>query len=237
MTGPGPNAYGGAAMFDRIARRYDVANRLLSLRRDVVWRRRLSRALPLRDGLAVLDLATGTADVLVELRRAGGPVRSAVGLDVAGGMLAVGQRKLAQRGGAGPCRLVRGDAAHPPFGPATFDAVTIAFGIRNMPDVPAVLDAIHQVLKPEGRALILEFSLPAARAVRALYRAYLRHVLPRLGGLVAGDTEAYRYLNRSIEAFPHGEAFCQMLTTAGFANVSATPLTGGVATLYAADRP
>jgi demethylmenaquinone methyltransferase/2-methoxy-6-polyprenyl-1,4-benzoquinol methylase len=132
--------------------------------------------------------------------------------------------------------LYRGDACAVGFADRSFDAVTIAFGIRNLPDVPAALREMHRVLRPGGRALILEFSLPANRLIRAGYLTYFRHVLPAIGRMVSGDAHAYRYLNASVEDFPYGEAFASLMRDAGFASVRAETLTSGVATLYIGER-
>ncbi len=129
-------------------------------------------------------------------------------------------------------RLVRGDATNTPFSDASFDAVTMAFGIRNTPDAKATLDEIHRLLGPAGTAVVLEFSLPANPVMRSGYLAYLRFVIPVIGALVSRDRGAYRYLNRSIEAFHGPAAFCAMMEQAGFRDVSAAPLTGGVASIY-----
>jgi len=220
-------------MFDRIAPRYDLLNRLLSFRRDVAWRKALVRALPAGDGLRVLDLATGTADVLLSLSAARGKIRRGTGLDKSAGMIARAQPKIAEA--SAPLDLVRGDACGLGFRDASFDAVTIAFGIRNVPDVPAALREMRRVLRPGGRALVLEFSLPANVLIRNGYLLYFRHVLPRVGGIVSGDAQAYRYLNESVESFPYGEAFLKLMRAAGLRDAKALPLSCGIATLYTGD--
>jgi len=231
-----PTAAESWRMFDRIAPRYDLLNRLLSFRRDVAWRRALVHALPAGEGLRVLDLATGTGDVLLSLCAEPGKIARGVGLDKSGGMIARGREKIAHAPQASALNLVRGDACDLGFADETFDAVTIAFGIRNVPDVPAALREIRRVLRPGGRALILEFSLPRNALLRAGYLAYFRHVLPRVGGVVSGDAQAYRYLNESVEAFPYGEAFLALMRAAGFARVQAAEQSFGIATLYTGDR-
>lgn len=220
-------------MFDRIAPRYDLLNRLLSFRRDVAWRKALVLALPAGDRLRVLDLATGTADVLISLGAARDKIRRGTGLDKSAGMIARARPKIA--GASAPLDLVRGDACGLGFRDASFDAVTIAFGIRNVPDVPAALREMRRVLRPGGRALILEFSLPANALIRNGYLVYFRHVLPRVGGIVSGDAQAYRYLNESVESFPYGEAFLTLMREAGLRDTKAMPLSFGIATLYAGD--
>jgi len=224
-------------MFDRIAHRYDLLNRLLSMGTDVRWRKVLNRRIPTGAELRVLDLATGTADVLIAMERACPQVASGVGLDMSGGMLKYGQEKLVRLGLNKKYHLVRGDATRIGLESDIFDAVTISFGIRNVLNVSEGLEEMKRILKPGGRALILEFSLPANRAFRALYLFYFRNVLPRIGALISGDSYAYRYLNETVETFPYGEDFCQLMREAGFEDVSATPLTFGIASLYQGERP
>lgn len=223
-------------MFDRIAHRYDFLNHFLSLNRDKAWRKRLAARLPDRDNLEVLDLATGTADQLLTLF-AGGRVKSGVGLDPAEKMLEIGRRKIKERKLYDQIVLKNGSAEQIPCEDNAFDAVSISFGIRNVTDVPLALEEMRRVLKTNGRALILEFSLPRNRIIKKLYLFYFRKVLPRLGGLISGDAHAYRYLNETAESFPYGRQFCDLMRQAGFENVTARPLTFGVATLYTGDKP
>ncbi len=223
-------------MFDRIAHRYDLLNRLLSFGTDIRWRNTMNKRIPDGKDLQVLDLATGTADVLIAMEHACKNVTSGIGLDMSGGMLKYGQKKLVAMGLDQKFRLVRGDATCLGLDGGQFDAVTISFGIRNVLDVSQGLREMHRILKPGGRALILEFSLPANRPFRAAYLFYFRHVLPRLGALVSGDTYAYRYLNETVESFPYGEDFCQLMRDAGFEDVTASPLTFGIASLYQGEK-
>lgn len=232
----GTNVAESWKMFDRIAERYDVLNRVLSFRRDVAWRKFLYERLPEGAGLKVLDLATGTGDVLLGLAAAGDKVAAGVGVDKSAKMLALGKRKVERRGLRSAVTLLRGDAGALGFVGESFDAATMAFGIRNVPNVPETLREIWRVLKPKGRVLILEFSLPPNRIIRGLYLFYFRNILTRIGSIVSGDRHAYRYLNRTVEEFPGGEAFCSILRDAGFENVQAYPLTFGVATLYEGDK-
>ncbi|PWB71521.1 bifunctional demethylmenaquinone methyltransferase/2-methoxy-6-polyprenyl-1,4-benzoquinol methylase UbiE [candidate division GN15 bacterium] len=223
-------------MFDRIAPRYDLLNHLLSLNRDKSWRKRMGGLLPDGRDLAVLDLASGTGDQLLALHESG-RVAFGVGLDMAAEMLAVGIKKIETGGLTGRLAMVRGDASAIPFADCTFDAVSITFGIRNLVDVRAGLAEMFRVLKPGGRALILEFSLPGNGFLRRMYLLYFRHILPRLGAVISGDSEAYRYLNRTVETFPYGEEFCALMRETGFGNVAAHPVTFGIATIYRGDRP
>lgn len=224
-------------MFDRIAHRYDLANRLLSFGIDRRWRRRLARHLPEGSDLQVLDLATGTADQILDLFARSEAVAEGVGMDLAEQMLARGREKVAARGLSQRVRLETGDACAIPAESTSVDVLTMSFGIRNVLDVPLAFREMLRVLRPGGRALILEFSLPANRVIRRLHLFYLRHLLPRIGGFLAGDVAAYRYLNQTIETFPFGDTFCAWMEKEGFENVQAYPLTFGIATLYTADRP
>ncbi|HRK34283.1 MAG TPA: bifunctional demethylmenaquinone methyltransferase/2-methoxy-6-polyprenyl-1,4-benzoquinol methylase UbiE [Candidatus Hydrogenedentes bacterium] len=223
-------------MFDRIAHRYDFLNHVLSMRRDVAWRKRLSDLLPSRNDLRVLDLATGTGDVLLALRSDCARVRSGIGVDMAAKMLALGKQKFEDTGHATALRMVRGDATCLAIASDRFDVVTNSFGIRNVSDVDAALREMRRVLKPGGRALILEFSLPSNAILRWGYLLYFRHVLPHIGGIVSGDSYAYRYLNQTVETFPYGDAFCERMRAAGFRDVAFHPLTLGIAMIYQGDR-
>jgi demethylmenaquinone methyltransferase / 2-methoxy-6-polyprenyl-1,4-benzoquinol methylase len=223
-------------MFDRIAARYDFLNRSLSLGQDLVWRRRMRRHLPPGPDLQVLDLATGTADQLIALA-ADRRVTRGTGLDLAEQMLAIGRVKIERRGLAGRLQLATGDACAVPQPDASVDVVSLAFGIRNVESVETALAEIHRVLKPGGRTLILEFSLPRRVLLRKAYLFYFRHVLPRIGAWVSGDAHAYRYLNQTVESFPYGEDFCALLRQAGFQRVTVHPQTFGIASIYVGDKP
>jgi demethylmenaquinone methyltransferase/2-methoxy-6-polyprenyl-1,4-benzoquinol methylase len=223
-------------MFDRIAHRYDLLNRTLSMGQDVVWRNRVARYLPEFSNQHVLDLATGTGDQLISIFEKSDRVKSGVGIDMAEKMLELGRPKLSKRDLDRAIQLQTGNAAEIPFPEDTFHAVTISFGIRNVSDVPKSMREMRRVLKPGGRALILEFSLPGNKILRRLYLFYFRHILPRIGGLISGDSYAYRYLNETVESFPYGEVFCRLLREAGFTDVKMTPLTFGIAMIYQGDK-
>lgn len=233
---PTPSRQNVGQMFDRIAHRYDLANRVLSMGTDIGWRKRMARDLPDRSEMHLLDMATGTGDVLLAMHRMNSGVRYGTGMDIAGNMLAIGRDKIEDRGLAASFRMVRADATCIGARDDFFDAVTISFGIRNVPDVPVALREMHRVLKPGGRLLVLEFSLPPNALFRPVYLFYLRHILPRIGGFLSGDPSAYRYLNQTIETFPYGDDFCALMRDAGFREVAARPLTMGIATLYRGDK-
>jgi demethylmenaquinone methyltransferase/2-methoxy-6-polyprenyl-1,4-benzoquinol methylase len=220
-------------MFNRIAKTYDSVNRLLSFGLDVGWRKKVGLLLPKKEQVALLDLATGTADqVLLLCKEHPKKISEAIGMDLSEGMLEKGREKVDQQKLQNIIRLETGDAVNIPSENGRFDAITISFGIRNVPDVPASLREMHRVLRPEGKTLILEFSMPKNPLVRFGHLFYLRYVLPLVGGIISGDYEAYRYLNTSIEAFPYGESFCSLMKEAGFSTVRQHPVTFGIATIY-----
>lgn len=218
-------------MFASIAHRYDLANRLLSMRSDVAWRKRVSRTLLSLPGL-VLDLAAGTGDLTVDLTRHGG--HRVVAVDFTFEMLAVGREKY--RRDAPESTLVNGDALELPFADDVFDGVTVAFGIRNFSDPAAGLVEMRRVVRPGGAVGVLEFSKPGP-LLNLFYDPYMKRVLPVLGGLISGSRAPYQYLADSISSFPHGDAFLSMMSDAGLETRSATALSGGIATFYRGEKP
>jgi demethylmenaquinone methyltransferase/2-methoxy-6-polyprenyl-1,4-benzoquinol methylase len=222
------------AMFDEIAPRYDLLNHLLSMNVDKRWRayvvRELAPALS-RPGARALDLCCGTGDLSIALR-AGYPQADVVGLDFSGRMLARAHEKA---GGARPLPLVQGDATTVPFAAASFDAVTIAFGLRNLTSVEAGLVEIRRLLRPGGRAVVLEFSKPVVPGFREAFNFYFAHVLPRIGGIVSGSSGAYSYLPASVKAFPDQRRLKAMMERAGFAAVRYKNLSGGIAAAHVGD--
>lgn len=219
-------------MFDAIAGRYDVLNHVLSAGLDRRWRRRAIRALALTGRERVLDLCTGTADLALAARVAHPPAARVIGVDFAAQMLRAGARKLGRRAPDGSIALVRGDATRTPIAAASVDAVTIAFGIRNVEDVAAACEEIRRVLKPGGRFAILEFGIPSTRGLRAAYLWYFERVLPRIGAVVSRHDQAYTYLPASVGAFASSDEFVTILRQHGFVDVAAIPLTFGVVFLY-----
>ncbi len=219
------------AMFDSIAPRYDLLNRVLSFGIDVRWRKKAVRLLaaalqgrPER----LLDVATGTADLALALLKL--QPREVVGVDLSEQMLAVGREKVAARGGR--VELVQGDAAALPFEAHEFDGATVAFGVRNFENLREGLAGIRRVLKPGAPLVVLEFSHPRLFPVKQLYAFYSRHVLPRVGRAVSRNEAAYTYLPESVAAFPDGAAFLAEMRAAGFSNPVEKRLTFGVASLY-----
>jgi demethylmenaquinone methyltransferase/2-methoxy-6-polyprenyl-1,4-benzoquinol methylase len=225
-------AFGSGAMFDKIAARYDAMNRVLSFGLDRGWRRRTVRALALGDRPRVLDLATGTGDLAVDIARLH-PDATVIGLDPSRQMLAIAQQKLATRRLADRVTLVRGDAQHLPYRDGELDAATIAFGIRNVPDRLAALREMARVVRPGGRVAVLELGEPRRGVLARAARFHTRHVVPRLGALLSGARE-YRYLQCSIAAFPPSAEFAALMEHAGLHVIEVAPLTFGVCTLYVA---
>lgn len=218
------------SMFDRIAPRYDLLNRLLSAGIDVRWRRLAVEALGLRGPSRVLDLCTGTADVLVDvlLRDAG---HQGTGVDLSPQMLVRGAGKLQRRGLGARSRLVCGDGEALPLASGTHDAALVAFGIRNVGDPGAALRELRRTLRPGAPLVVLEFSMPRG-VMGTLYRLYFGRVLPFVGGALSGDPGAYSYLPASVERFPSPGEFAALMGRCGFAGVRATALTGGIAYIY-----
>lgn len=223
-----------AGMFDAIAGRYDLLNRLLSAGRDRVWRRRAVAALALEGGETVLDLCTGTADLALALAARGGGAGRVVGIDFSAGMLRLGRAKVRGRRAASTVSLLRGDAERIPLRAEAVDGVTIAFGIRNVRDRAAALAEVRRVLRPGGRLAILEFGEPRPAPMRAAYRLYFHHLLPLVGRFGSRHHSAYTYLPASVGAFPGPAAFRELLAGAGFEDVRVDLLTFGIVRLYRA---
>ncbi|MCC7123354.1 MAG: bifunctional demethylmenaquinone methyltransferase/2-methoxy-6-polyprenyl-1,4-benzoquinol methylase UbiE [Acidobacteria bacterium] len=226
-----------SGMFDAIAGRYDLLNTVLSAGLDRYWRRRAIASLELTGRERLLDVCTGTADVAMAGARATRGAARVVGVDFAGAMLAHGVTKLRDKGLSDRVQLVRGDAMSLPVQAASVDAVTIAFGIRNVQQPEVACAELWRALKPGGRLAILEFGLPVFPAVRPLYLWYFNHVLPRIGRAVSKHTAAYDYLPQSVGSFPWGDAFARILTATGFSQVKARPLSLGIVYLYSAKKP
>lgn len=223
------------AMFDQIAPRYDLLNHVLSLNIDKRWRARVTRELaPVlsKPDAKALDLCCGTGDLTIALRRAF-PGSDVVGLDFSRPMLA----RADQKSTTDPrVSLVQGDATRIPFPDGGFDAVTIAFGLRNLTSVEGGLSEIRRMLAPGGRAVILEFSRPAFPLLREAFGFYFHQILPRIGGIVSGSRGAYTYLPKSVEEFPDQKALAGMMENAGFVGIRFRNLSGGIAAMHVGDR-
>lgn len=219
-------------MFSEIAPRYDLLNRLLSFGADLRWRRRAVELALERHPGRILDLATGTGDLALLLKRQA-PKAEVVGADFAPPMLELARKKARERGLE--VRFLEADALALPFPDGHFEAITIAFGFRNFADYERALKELYRVLAPGGRLVILEFPPPPTGAFGLVYRLYFQRVLPLLGGLISGSFGAYRYLPESVEAFPPPEALKALMEEAGF-SVRYEVLTFGVAAIHVGDK-
>lgn len=221
-------------IFDEIASTYDPLNRLLSMGIDVSWRKRMRKELkelPDNKPLEILDLATGTADVPLTLIKH--PKISKIrGLDMSQKMIEVGRVKVEEQGLKEKITLDIGDGCNLPEEDNSWDVTTVSFGIRNFPDCFKGLTEMHRVLRPGGQIMVMEFSLPTNPIIKAFYLFYFRTILPFIGNLFSGHGDAYSYLNKTVEDFPYGKAFTDLMEKANFQNIRAIPLTFGIATLY-----
>jgi demethylmenaquinone methyltransferase / 2-methoxy-6-polyprenyl-1,4-benzoquinol methylase len=225
-----------SAMFDAIAPRYDFLNHVLSAGIDRRWRARAIRSLRLTGREVVLDVCTGTADLAIAARTATPRAARVVGVDFAGAMLEIGRDKAARAGLAHEVTFVRGDATRIPLADSSMDAVTVAFGIRNVEDVPAACREMRRVLRRGGRLAILEFAIPTMPVIRSAYLTYFRHILPAIGRLVSRHSAAYGYLPDSVGAFATPAQLVSTLQASGFVDVAAVRMTCGIVFLYTARR-
>ncbi len=224
-----------AAMFDSIAFRYDFLNRFLSAGIDVWWRKKAIQQLSkLRPG-QVLDVATGTADVALmthEMLQ----TKKIIGIDISEGMLELGRKKIADKGLQNQIELFTGDSENIGFADNSFDAITVAFGVRNFQDLLKGLKEMKRVLRPSGKLVVLEFSKPKNSFFKVFYNLYMNIIAPSFGKMVANNKDAYQYLNDSVQAFPEGESFLTIMKEAGFINTYSKPLTLGICTIYCGNK-
>ena len=221
-------------MFDGIAPKYDLLNHLLSMGIDKSWRRKAMRELEGGRRGTVLDIACGTGDFSIEALRHG--VERVVGADISENMLAVAREKAREKGLEDRLEFRYGDSENLDFEDGTFDAVTVAFGVRNFEHLERGLAEMCRVLRPGGKVVVLEFSTPERFPMKQLYRFYFKQILPRVGGLVSGDRKAYEYLPASVFAFPQGDRFLQIMRSCGYRNVAQRRLTFGIASLYTGEK-
>jgi demethylmenaquinone methyltransferase/2-methoxy-6-polyprenyl-1,4-benzoquinol methylase len=219
-------------VFDSVADKYDLMNDLMSLGVHRLWKRYFAAVSDVRPGQHVLDLAGGTGDIAALMCKKVGAHGRVVLSDINEAMLAVGRQRMEDRGLAGNVEYSLADAERLPFSDGEFDAVTMAFGLRNVTDQPAALSEINRVLKPGGRAMILEFSKVEIEGLSKIYDQYSFNILPRLGKLVANDEESYRYLAESIRKHPGQDKLAGMMENAGLINVTYRNLTGGVVAMH-----
>lgn len=223
-----------AEMFDNISERYDFLNHTLSLGIDRGWRRKLLKLAAVARPTSVLDVATGTGDLAIALAEL--KPTKIVGIDISTGMLSHGHKKLARLGLESMITLQKGDSEAMDFEDNAFDVVTVAFGVRNFENLEAGLSEMLRVTRPGGKIFILEFSQPEGFPFAQLYKFYFKNILPTVGRWVSKDHRAYSYLPDSVEAFPYGKRFVEILSGIGYKNVKAHRLTFGVATIYEAEK-
>ncbi|MEM6318248.1 MAG: bifunctional demethylmenaquinone methyltransferase/2-methoxy-6-polyprenyl-1,4-benzoquinol methylase UbiE [Bacteroidota bacterium] len=218
-------------MFDNIAPYYDFLNRLLTLRIDVLWRRKAIKAIENRQAKHILDVATGTADLTVEINKQLQPEKI-IGMDLSNEMLKIGRKKIADKGLNNLIRLDQGDSENLQYETGTFDAVTVAFGVRNFENLQKGLKEINRVLKNSGQIVVLEFSRPTIFPFKQLFNLYFKYILPLIGKVTSKDPKAYQYLYESVQAFPDGEDFLAVLKESGFNSNKCKKLSLGICSIY-----
>ncbi len=221
-------------MFDNISGNYDGLNRVISFGIDIKWRKRVVAILKKKKPTMLLDIATGTGDLAINLVQTG--ASKIVGLDISSGMLEVGRKKITEKRLQQTIEMIEGDSENLPFKDNTFDAVTVAFGVRNFETLEKGLTEIHRVLKPKGTFVVLETSVPTKTPFKQGYQFYTKNILPRIGRLFSRDDSAYAYLSESASVFPYGEKFNNILRKIGFIDVVNKPQTFGVASIYVATK-
>lgn len=223
-----------AEMFNNISGKYDFLNHFLSLGIDILWRKKAVRILKKYQPKTILDIATGTGDFAIEAL-AVNPT-SIIGVDISEGMLNVGKEKLKSRKLDHIISLELGDSENLRFEDNAFDAVIVAFGVRNFENIPKGLSEIHRVLKKDGVLIVLEFSKPTLFPFKQLYQFYFRYILPTIGKLISKDNSAYTYLPESVDAFPNGKAFTDLLDSLNYKNTKCTSLTLGISSIYIGEK-
>ena len=221
-------------MFDKISGNYDGLNRVISFGIDIIWRKRVVAILKKKQPKLILDIATGTGDLAINLVQTG--AQKIIGLDLSPGMLEVGKKKVLDKELAQTIDMIEGDSENLPFDDNTFDAVTVAFGVRNFETLEKGLAEIHRVLKPKGTFVVLETAVPSRTPYKQGYAFYTKYMLPKIGRLFSKDDSAYTYLSESASVFPHGQEFNNILRKIGFIDVMNRPQTFGVASIYIATK-
>ncbi len=224
-----------ADMFDSIAFRYDFLNRFLSVGIDVWWRKKAIKQLISLQPQIILDVATGTADVALMTMEILNP-KKIIGIDISEGMLEIGRKKILSKSLEGKIELQKGDSENINFPENTFDAITVAFGVRNYQNLSKGLEEMRRVLKPGGKLVVLEFSKPKNVLFKVFYNLYMNIIAPGFGKMVAKNKVAYQYLNDSVQAFPEGEAFLTIMKNAGLTQIYSHSLTLGICTIYCGSK-
>ncbi len=221
-------------MFDTISGDYDGLNRVISFGIDIKWRKKVVKLVKEKQPETILDIATGTGDLAINLAETN--ATKIIGLDISSGMLDIGKEKIKKKGLEQKIEMVLGDSENMPFDDNTFDAITVAFGVRNFETLENGLKEILRVLKPNGNFVILETSMPDKTPYKQGYNFYTKNILPVIGRVFSKDRSAYKYLCESASTFPYGEALNNILRKIGFINVEDFPQTFGVATIYRASK-
>lgn len=221
-------------MFDTISGNYDGMNRIISFGIDIKWRKRLVAIIGENKPKNILDIATGTGDLAINLAETG--AEEIIGLDLSPGMLEVGRKKVAEKHMEDKIKMMVGDSENLPFNTNSFDAITVAFGVRNFEDLEKGLSEIYRVLKPNGTLAVLETSIPEKTPYKQGYKLYSKYILPALGRLLSKDRSAYAYLSESASVFPHGKQFNNILEKIGFIGIENRPQTFGAASIYTATK-
>ncbi len=221
-------------MFDTISGNYDGLNRVISFGIDIKWRKRVVSIVSQNKPTKILDIATGTGDLAINMAATG--AKEIIGLDISPGMLEVGKKKIEDKKLGNIIKMVVGDSENLPFEDNTFDAITVAFGVRNFEDLKKGLAEIYRVLKPGGTFVVLETSVPTRTPFKQGYTFYTKYILPAIGKLFSKDRSAYAYLSESAAAFPHGKQFNNILDKIGFIGIENKPQTFGVASIYIATK-
>ena len=222
-------------MFDNISKEYDGLNRVISFGIDIKWRKKVVKMIAETNAITILDIATGTGDLAINLAET--KAEKIIGLDISKGMLEIGKQKVIKKNLTTKIEMVLGDSENIPYDDNTFDAITVAFGVRNFESLDKGLEEILRVLKPKGTFVILETSIPTKTPFKQGYNFYSKNVLPVIGKLFSKDNSAYKYLSDSASVFPYGEALNNILRNIGFINVEDFPQTMGVATIYRSSKP
>lgn len=218
-------------MFNKIAPKYDLLNRLLSLGIDRSWRKKAISELNPDQHKHILDVATGTADMTLEINKQLQPEKI-IGLDISSEMIAFGKKKIEKKNLSSLIQLEVGDSENMRFDDGSFDATTVAFGVRNFGDLERGLSEMHRILKPGGKIVILEFSRPLYFPFKQLFNLYFKYLLPLIGKITSKDKKAYKYLYESVQAFPDYDNFANILSQLGFRSVKWKALTLGICTIY-----
>ncbi|MEY2905486.1 MAG: hypothetical protein RJA52_1502 [Bacteroidota bacterium] len=218
-------------MFDNIAGNYDFLNRFLSLGIDIIWRKRAIQFIPMKTDLKILDIATGTADLALQINK-NFPNSSITGVDISENMLEVGRKKIAGKNLSNDIQLQYGDSENLPFSDQSFDIVSVAFGVRNFENLELGLSEMKRVLKNGGRVIVLEFSLPSIFPFKQIFNFYFKYILPLIGRLTSKDKQAYKYLYESVQAFPSGSDFLKIMEKCGFREIKQKELTFGICSIY-----